>query len=193
MVGSQQSQTSTPMRGVHRLWDPRVWGTIIGAIGATVFVLENRGALAPPWSTVAALTWTGVFLAYVWFVFGAPRVFDEMPPVGSRAGVIYLGSVLGMLVLIRLGAMVLEDAGTVELRPALIVMAVGLHFLPFAKAFHTPMFVVLGSLMTALGAAGLVLGRVWDERTAAASAVVTGIVMLLVIAVDAGRPYGRRV
>ena len=41
MLGSQQLQTwaSAPVRGIHRLWDPRVWGTIVGATGATVFVL----------------------------------------------------------------------------------------------------------------------------------------------------------
>ncbi len=193
MLGSQQPQTGrTPVRGVHRLWDPRVWGTIVGAAGATVFVLGNRGTLTPPWPTVAALIWAAVFLAYVWFVFGTPRVFGAMDPVGSRAGATYLGSVVGMLVLIRLGTLLLDDPDSVGLRPALIVMVVGLHSLPFAKAFHTPMFGVLGSLMTMLGAAGLMLGRAWDERAAAASAVVTGIVMLVVIAGDARRPHGRR-
>lgn len=173
-----------------------MWGTIVGAAGATVFVLANRDALAAPWPAVAALTWAGVFLAYVWFVFGRPRVFGEMDPVGPRAGVTYLVSVAGMLVLIRLGSTLLDDAGRIGLRPALIVVAVGLHFLPFAKAFHTPMFMVLGSLMAVLGAAGLGLGWVWDQRAAAASAVLTGILMLVVIAGDAGRAHsgpGRRV
>lgn len=192
MLEPQQPQASaaTPVRGVHRLWDPRVWGTVVGAAGATVFVLENRGALPPPWPTVAALTWTGALLAYVCCVFGSPRVFDELDPVGSRAWFTYLSSLVGMLVLIRLGTLLLNDASSLGLRPALIVVAVGLHFLPFAKAYHTPMFVVLGSLMTMLGVAGLVLGSVWDERAAAASAVVTGIVMLVVIAGDAGRSHG---
>lgn len=194
MLGSQPPQSSapTPVRGVHRLWDPRVWGTIIGATGATVFVLANRSALAPPWPNVAALTWTGVLLAYLWFAFSNPRVFGEMGPMGSRAGVTYVTSVVGMLVLIGLGTVLLDDASRVGLRPALIVVAVGLHFVPFAKAFHTPLFAFLGSLMTVLGAAGLVLGWVWNERAAPASAVVTGIVMLVVIAGDAGRPHSRR-
>jgi hypothetical protein len=173
--------------GVYRLWDPRVWGTLVGATGATVFVLANRGALPVPWPTVATLTWAGVFLVYVWFVFGRARVFGEVDPVGPRAGVIYLVSVVGMLVLIRLGSGLLDDAGRAGLRPALIVVAVGLHFLPFAKAFHSPLFVVLGSLMAVLGAVGLGLGLVWDERAASASAVVTGILMFVVIAGDAGR------
>jgi hypothetical protein len=167
-----------------------VWGTVVGATGASVFVLANRGALAAPWPTVAAITWAGALLAYGWFVFGRARVFGEVDPVAPRAGVTYLVSVVGMLVLIRLGSGLLDDAGRVGLRPALIVVAVGLHFLPFAKAFHSPVFGVLGSLMAVLGAAGLGLGLVWDERAASVSAVVTGILMLVVIAGDAGRAHG---
>lgn len=189
MLGSQQLPTSAPARsrGIHRLWDPRVWGTTVGAAGATVFVVANRGTLATPWPAVATILWAGALLAYVWCVFVLPRAFGEMGPVGTRAGLTYLGSVVGMLVLIRLGTVVLDDTGRAGLRPALIVVAVGLHFLPFAKAFHTPMFGPLGSLMNVLGATGLVLGWVWDERAAAVSALVTGIVMLVVIAADAWR------
>lgn len=172
-------------RGVNRVGDPRVWGTILGAAGATLFVLANRGALAPPWPTAALFTWAGAFLAYVWFVFGTQREFGEMDPVGSRAGLVYLISVVGMVVLIRLGTVLLDDANRSGLRPALIIVAVGLHLLPFARAFHTPMFLVLGSLMTVLGGTGLLLGWLWDEQGAAASAVVTGIAMLVVIARDA--------
>ncbi len=167
-----------------------MWGTVVGAAGATVFVMTNRSAFAQPWPRVAELVWALAFLAYVWFVFVRPREFPELGPVGRRAGVTYLASVVGMLVLIRLGTALLDAAGGAGLRPALIVVAVGLHFLPFARAFHTAMFAVLGSLMAAIGAAGLVLGWLgWlgDERAAPASAVLTGIVMLVVIAADAGR------
>ena len=96
-----------------------------------------------------------------------------------------------MLVLIRVGTSLLDDAGRGGLRPAVIVMAVGLHFVPFAGAFHTPMFKVLGSITAVLGAAGLGLGWVWDGRAAAAAAVVTGVVMLVVITADAGRSHRR--
>ena len=175
-------------RGLQRLWDPRVWGTTIGAAGATVFVLANRGGLPAPWPTVAVIAWAGALLAYLYVVFAQPRAFGEMDPVRPRAGLTYLASVVGMLVLIRLGTLLLDSADRLELRSALIVLAVGLHFLPFAKAFHTPMFTVLGSLMAVLGTVGLALGWVLDERIAAVSAVVTGIVMLVVIAGDAARP-----
>ena len=97
-------------RGVQRLWDPRVWGTIIGAVGATVFVLSNREALPAPVPTVATLAWTAALLLYVTFVFAAPRE------------------------------------------------------------------------------TGLVLGWHWDERAGAGSAVIAGLVMLALIALDAARP-----
>lgn len=177
-----------PARGLHRLWDPRVWGTIVGAAGATVFVLANRGGLGDPWPSVALLAWTVAFVIYAWLVFVRERTFGASRPVSPRAGLVYLGSVVGMLVLIRIGTALLDGAGRGGLRPAVIVVAVGLHFLPFAAAFHTPMFTVLGSIMAAVGAVGLTLGLAWDERAAAAAAVVTGVVMLVVIAVDAGRP-----
>lgn len=179
------------MRGAERLWHPGVWGTIVGAAGATVFVMANRGSLSAPWPSVALLAWMVALLAYVFCVFIRQRTLPEIDDVGRRAGVVYLASVVGMLVLIRVGSALLPDSRVAELRPALTVIAVGLHFLPFAKAFHTPMFTVLGSLMTVLGASGLGLGWWWDEGAAAASAVVTGVVMLVVIAVDAARGVPR--
>ncbi|MEP1122335.1 MAG: hypothetical protein ABJH68_00410 [Ilumatobacter sp.] len=180
--------SAQPVRGAQRLWHPRVWGTVVGAAGATVFVMVNRGALPEPWPTVALCAWVVALLAYVFLVFGRPRALGEMDEVGPRSGLVYLGSVVGMLVTIRLGYVLLPDSRVEDLRPAVIVIAVGLHFLPFSAAFHTPMFMRLGVMMTALGAAGLGLGWTWDERAAAASAVVTGVLMLVAIAGDAVDP-----
>lgn len=160
----------------------------MGAAGATIFVMTNRRALADPWPMVALLAWAMTMLAYAFFVFAWPRVFVEMDPVGPRAGAVYIGSVVAMLVLIRLGNVLLPDDQVDELRPALVVVAVGLHFLPFATAFHTPMFKLLGTLMALLEVAGLALGWWWDGRAAAASAAAAGLVMLVVIAGDAGWP-----
>ncbi|MDO5711551.1 MAG: hypothetical protein Q4P32_07425 [Micrococcales bacterium] len=187
MTHTDQLAPSTRTRGVQRIWDPRVWGTIIGAIGATVFVMVSRGVLPGPWPLVAVAVWALALLAYVAFVFVVPRTFGEIHMVGAKGGFVYLGSVAGMLALIRLGTMVLDNAGKTELRPALIVVAVGLHFLPFAAAFHTPMFRLLGAIMAVLGSLGLALGWGWDARAAAAMAVASGIVMLAVIAGDAAR------
>jgi hypothetical protein len=183
-----QTEDSTPVtrtRGILRIGDPRVWGTIIGAIGATVFVMANRGALVEPWPAVAVTAWALSLAAYLAFVFMVPRHFGPAEPVRARAGFVYLGSVAGMLAVIALGTLALTSAGRVDLRPALIVVAVGAHFLPFATAFHTPLFIRLGAIMVAAGAVGLLLGWFWDGRAASIAAVVSGISMLIVIAGDA--------
>ena len=49
---------ATVARGIQRVWDPRIWGTVVGAAGATVFVLSNRNDLEGRWPTVARLAWT---------------------------------------------------------------------------------------------------------------------------------------
>ena len=160
-----------------------MWGTIVGAVGATVFVMASRSQLPGPWPLVALLAWAVGVVAYVLFVYALPRTFPGIRMVGPEEGLVYLASVAGMLLLIRLGSLVLDGAAKAELRPALIVVAVGLHFLPFAAAFHTPMFRTLGVIMALLGSVGLLLGWTWDGRAAVAS----GVVMLAIIAADAGR------
>ncbi|MBG0740631.1 hypothetical protein IV500_14720 [Paeniglutamicibacter antarcticus] len=187
MNETDQRQLRIRTRGIQRAWDPRVWGTLIGAAGATVFVMAYRGALMAPWPVVAVVVWAVALLAYIVLVFVTPRVFTKASRVGAGSGFIYLGSVAGMLLLIRLGTIVLDNADKAELRAAVIVVAVGLHFIPFAVAFHTPMFTPLGVIMAILGAVGLTVGWLWHTRAAAAMAVISGIVMLAIIAADAVR------
>lgn len=175
------------------MWDPRVWGTTIGAAGATVFVMSYRGELDDPWPLVSLIVWAAAMLGYISFVFVLPRSFDVIKRVGARQGFVYLGAVAGMLLLIAVGTLVLDNADKAGLRPALIVAAVGLHFLPFAAAFHTRMFTPLGTFMAVLGLAGLTLGWVWEAKIAAVMAVISGIVMLAFMASDAaggGRKSG---
>ena len=179
-------------RGIQRVWDPRVWGTMVGAVGATVFVLSNRTDLVRPWPAIATLSWAVGLAAYAWFVFAASRHFPAVQPLGRRAGLVYLGSVVAMLALIRVGTIALESQQRSPLRPAVIVVAVGLHFLPFARAFRTPMFTILGLLMAGLGTLGLVLGWFWYQTAAPATAVLAGLVMLAVLAVDAARSMAGR-
>ena len=49
------------------------------------------------------------------------------------------------------------------------------------------MFTSLGLLMAGLGAVGLVLGWFWYQTAASATAVLAGLVMLGVLALDAAR------
>lgn len=175
-------------RGLARLWDPRVWGTVVGAVGATVFVWVNAPALPGAVTDVAVVLWTILLAVYVVEVFVRPRWFAPVVSLSRWAGAVYLVTVVAMLLLIRLGTALLPAAERDDLRPAVIVVAVGLHFLPFARAFHAPVFTRLGAVMTVLGVAGLLGGLLWSPAAAAAAAVLAGLVMLALIALDARTP-----
>ncbi len=92
-------------RGLQRPWDPRVWGTIIGAVGATVFVGASRDVLPGPWPSIAVVLWGLGAVGYLVFVFVVPRAFGEIKHVGASAGFVYLGSVAGMLLLNGFGTL----------------------------------------------------------------------------------------
>ncbi|MDN6178465.1 MAG: hypothetical protein L0J08_07975, partial [Micrococcaceae bacterium] len=66
-----------------------------------------------------------------------------------------------------------------------VALAVGAHFLPYARAFAAPIFLWLGSVMVALGIAGLALGLTSTVVAAPAAAVAAGFVLLIGSAVDA--------
>ncbi|MBC7279336.1 hypothetical protein [Nocardioides sp.] len=172
-------------RGLQHLVHPRVWGAVIGAIGGSVFVHANRGELPAAVSTGALVVWAGALAVFVWAVLITSRLFAPLEPLPRSAAWVYFLSVAGMLVGIQLGRFALDAVGRVDVFPGVIVLAVGLHFLPFARAFATPMFTRLGLVMAVLGVAGLVLGLAWTGTATAAAAVVTGVVMLLVISQDA--------
>lgn len=173
--------------GLRRMADPRCWGPMIGAVGASVFVHANRGALPPAASNGAVVLWMAALAAFVWAVYLAPRRFPAPRPLARHAGWVYLSSVVAMLALIKAGRLMLQAAEKPDVVPAVIVLAVGVHFLPFARAFRTPMFVRLGSVMTGLGGIGLGLGLAWSATAATAAAVATGLVMLVVMTEDALR------
>lgn len=166
---------------------PQVLGGLVGAVGASVFVLVNRTRLAEPWPAVALSLWVVALGAYAWTALLRPRVLPDLVPPAPRAGAVYGAAVAGMLVLIAAGSAVLRSTGHPDLRPALVALAVGLHFLPFAAAFRAPVFRLLGAAVASVGAAGLALGLLLGGWAAAAAAVLAGLVMLVVMTADARR------
>lgn len=176
-----------PHRGITHLMHPQVIGAVIGAAGASAFVHANRGVLPGPWATVAVVAWAVALLVWGWAVLVRPRRLADAGPPARGAGLVYVGSVLGMLALFAVGRRVLDALDRHELMPAVVVIGVGLHFLPFARAFGAPVFATLGLTLAAIGLAGLRLGVVAGAVPVAAAAVLTGVVMLLLVALDATR------
>lgn len=167
MRRSVLSERTTPPRFV----DPRRIGAVAGLIGAAVFVfsyVDGAGAV-PAIAAKAALI--AVAATALWFLFVRPRWLGAfLPPKPWSIG-IYVLCVVGELALIRLGSDALTAADASELRPALIALVVGVHFVPFAWAFRERMFYLLGCALIVLGGLGMLL------TLPRASATVSGLVM----------------
>ena len=179
------------MRGLRVVWRPEVFGSLIGAIGASVFMFGSRGAMTEPWPSATLGLWVVAILTYTWAVFVRSRTFPMPQGPRSRAGLIYLASVVGMLLTIAGGSAILRGLGHRDIVVALVAIAVGLHFLPFASAFRAPVFAVLGTVVAGIGLAGLVIG--WFAPTVAVvAAVAAGLSMLAIMIVDTQQGRSRR-
>jgi hypothetical protein len=160
------------------LADPRRWGGVIGLVGGLVFVASYSPALGP---VMAALAWAVALVLAVTALIGHyahPVALGPLARPRPAALAVYSGCVVAEVALIAAGSTALTAAGRGELRPALIALVVGFHFLPFAWAFGERMFRGLGAALAAIGAAGLGLGALGVLRAAEASAVVAGLVLL---------------
>lgn len=157
-------------------------GSVIGAIAGLAFVLINAGTVPAPllWRLVAV----SGFVAIIWFVVLCGPEVDQVPP--SRSALRTYGiSVAAMLVAIPLGATIITN---VLDRPnavlVWVVFVVGVHFLPFAHAFHLPVFRWLSASLVVVSVVGAVPTLTSDSAIAAGwTGVAAGFVLLLFSAV----------
>lgn len=116
--------------------DPRRVGALVGIAGGLVFVLSNL-AWAPPALDIALqVLAVGLAVATLAALFLRLRALGAPAGVGIGAWWVHLASVAGMLGLIALARLTLTATGHEAAIPVAIAVAVGLHFLPFARAFH---------------------------------------------------------
>ncbi len=167
-------RSGTPPRFV----DPRRTGTLIGLVGACVFVFSYTPASADVPAVGSRILVIAAVSATLWFLFVAPRFLGPfVPPRGWHVGV-YLLCVVMELALIAAGGRLLESIGRPELRPALIALVVGLHFLPFAWAFRERMFYTLGGVIIVIGGLGLLVAT---STSALGAAVGSGLAMSFIL------------
>ncbi|WP_237451270.1 MULTISPECIES: hypothetical protein [Rhodococcus] len=177
--------TARGYRATHR---PEVWGALIGAGGASAFMLVNGAALGSPWVWIVAAGWVCAVVVFAWAVLVRPRRFEQLEPPSKQASTIYLVSVVAMIVLIVGGARLLASFDRSELTVAWVVCVVGAHFVPFARAFGRAMFRVMGWGMLVIGIVGLA-GGFAASAVAAVAGVAAGLWMFAVMVADAvGRP-----
>lgn len=148
-------------------------GSLVGAVAGLVFVLVNAGGLA-----AATALRVAAILVFVAVVVALVRSRVESPgpaPGGIRT---YWTWVALEVVAIPVGAQVLNRLDQSDLVLCWVVLVVGVHFLPFARAFRAPVFVALGLALIGLGLVGgaAVLTGVDDAQLWAA--VAAGFVLL---------------
>ncbi|GAA2812645.1 hypothetical protein GCM10010505_43420 [Kitasatospora aburaviensis] len=149
---------------------------LIGAIFGLVFVLANAAALP---SAVGIPLRALAVLAFLWLFIALrrdrPAAVATGPATAATFGRGYR-VVVAAEVVAGLG-------GLIVLNPVLhlprasvgwIAAVVGLHFFGLAVVWRMPSVHVLAALLTACGAAGLVLA--WADAPAAAIASISGIV-----------------
>ena len=140
-------------------------GSIIGAVAGLAFVLLNAGAV--PDSLIWRIAAVAAFVAIIWFVVLRGQVIAPAPP--NRAALRTYGfSVLAMVVAFPVGARAISD---VLDRPnavlVWVVFVVGVHFLPFAQAFHLPVFRWLSASLVMISIIGAVPALASNSGTAA--------------------------
>ncbi len=74
----EQTATADRARGISWLGHPRVFGTLIGAAGASSLVWGGKDALGNPWSTIAVLAWAAAMTAYLVWALAMPRPFPPL-------------------------------------------------------------------------------------------------------------------
>jgi hypothetical protein len=150
-------------------------GSVIGAVAGLVFVLANAGDLP------AATAWRiAGGLAFVLVIVVLRRSPVAEPPRPSRTALRTYGlCVLGEVVAIPVGALVIRAVdGPAELIVVWVVFVVGVHFLPFARAFGLPVFDLLAWALIALAVVGGVLTLAVDAVAGPWTAVLAGFVLL---------------
>jgi hypothetical protein len=167
-----------------RFTDPRRYGALIGLVGACVFVFSYTSGSTGGAAIGARILVLALVATTLCFLFVAPRPLGPFVPArGWQIGV-YVLCVIAEVAVIAVGSRLLGAAGVAELRPALIALVVGVHFLPFAWAFKERMFYTLGGTLILLGGAGLLIGT---STSALVAAVVSGLAMAcLVLAYSLG-------
>lgn len=158
--------------------DPRRVGALVGIAGGLVFVLANLSWAPMPLRAGTAAVAVALAAGTLWALFRSPRPLGTPAAVGIGAWWVYLASVAGMLALIAGARALLTSSGHAAAIPVAIAVAVGLHFLPFARAFRERHFVDLAVALVGIGVVGVAVAIATGPPAGEVAAVAAGLAML---------------
>lgn len=155
-------------------------GSLIGAIGGITFVEVNASSLPGPVRWPVRIVGILGFVAVVWYAVIRPRGRQQpSAPRSPRSIRIYWMCVAAEVAAIPLGSLVITRVFDQPLLTlAWVVLVLGVHFLPFAKAFAAPLFAWLGVALIGVAVVGGVLTVAVDAQARGWMAVVAGFVLL---------------
>lgn len=154
-------------------------GSLIGAIGGVLFVLINAGVLPWPLSLVVRLVGVLIFLAVVWYAVLRRRPAPPEPAVPARALRVYWICVAAEVIAIPLGSQLLVRVlHQPALTPVWVVFVVGVHFVPFARAFRVPLFALLAAWLIAVAVIGAAVTLGVGPAGAGWTGIVAGLLLL---------------
>lgn len=163
-------------------------GSLIGAVGGVIFVLLNAGALGSPLSVVLRIAGAVIFAATVWYAVIRGRNEPSGPRPPPEALRVYRLCVVAELVAIPVGAQVLVRVfGRPDLTLVWVVLVVGVHFLPFARAFRVPLFAVLSTVLIVVALVGGVVTVTLTPLGGPGAGVLAGFILLAFAALGAYR------
>ena len=153
---------------------------MIGAIGGLVSVQVNAGALAGGMAVVVrALGVVAVLVVVTLTMLRRGEQLQPGPAPAQQAWRTYWSAVVLLVILIPVGANLLRWMHHPELVVPWVVLIVGAHFLPFARAFGVPLFLRLACTMMTLGLIGGVLAvAVSPDAGTLVAGVLSGFVLL---------------
>ncbi|HEU5127658.1 MAG TPA: hypothetical protein VFU12_06685 [Glycomyces sp.] len=163
------------------------YGPLIGAVGGLVFIMINAGGLPGAAPLVVRILGAAAFAFVLWFALFRPRSHraPKAAPTAHEMRVYWI-CVGAMGLAIPLGAAVINNVlNAPELTVCWVVLVVGAHFLPFAKAFEAPVFTPLAWVLIAIAVVGGALALALDVRAESWAAVLAGAALLCFSALGA--------
>lgn len=137
--------------------------TIIGSIFALVWGINGTTGIPPQYQTIGRLVVIGVTVVFLAMAFSCYRLARGLQ--SEDGGIMSSGfrsrtyrlSVLAMVVGIIISAYVLNQTGFSEATISVVAIIVGLHFIPFTRAFNAKIYWAVGGGMAVLGVLSLVV------------------------------------
>ena len=135
--------------------------TIIGSIFALVWGINGTTGLPPRYQTIGRMVVVGVTVIFLALAASCYRVARGLQSehsdtiAGGFRSRTYRLSVLAMVVGIIISAYVLNQTGFGEATISLVAILVGLHFIPFTRAFNAKIYWAVGGAMALLGVLSL--------------------------------------